>query len=873
MKKMLLSSLLLFFTISQAQIITFSDANFKARLLSANSTNQIAANLSSTFTIIDTNHNGEIEVSEAEAISYLDISSFNYPANEKIAVIDEISNFVNLTNLNCSGNQITSLNVTGIPNLYQLYCSNNQLPSLIVQGLTQLITLDCSVNQLPSIDVQGLTNLQELSCSYNQIPSLNLQGLTSLSRLDCSLNQLPSLNIQGLNNLQQLLCSGNLLTSLNLQGLTNLNDIDCSNNQLPSLDVQGLINLTALDFHSNQIASIDLQGLTNLIYLNCSFNQLPTLDIQIGFTNLQTLECSVNQLTSLNVQGLQQLHYLGCGGNQLQSLNVQGLTNLTELYCSSNQLSDLNLEGLSSMHFLNCENNQLETLNIKCGNTNWNYNSDINSLYFSGNPNLQYICADDDGDIAMVQQKITDYGYTNCHVNSYCSFTPGGTYYTINGTNHYDENNNGCDTLDSAFPNLKLNIDNGTTPGGLITDTTGSYFYDVQAGTYTMTPQLEDPTYFNVSPTTAVSVTFPTQASPFTQDYCISANGTHHDLEIVLIPIDDARPGFDAPYKIKYKNKGTATEIATLSFNFDDAVMDFVTANLLPTTQNTGSLVWNLGAISPFQSGEITFTMNLNSPTETPSLNNGDVLNYFTVINGLFNDETPIDNSFTMPQMVFNSYDPNDKTCLEGSTVNPTMIGQYVHYKIRFENTGTYAAQNIVVMDMIDNTKLDISSLQMVTSSHQCYTRIAGNKVEFIFENINLPFDNAYNDGYVVFKIKTLPTLTTDSSFSNTANIYFDYNAAIVTNTTTTNITTLSTTDITFDSQWNISPNPTKDRLHISNTNDIQITSASIYNILGQLVLVITEPTIINVSDLKTGTYIIKVITDKGTSSMKFIKE
>ncbi len=869
---MLLSSLLLFFTISQAQIITFSDANFKARLLSANPTNQIAMDLSNTYTTIDTNNNGEIEVSEAEAIWYLDVSSFNYPANEKIAVIDEISNFVNLTILNCSGNQITSLNVTGIPNLYQLYCSNNQLPSLNVQGLTQLITLDCSANQLPSIDVQGLTNLQDLSCGYNQIPSLNLQGLTSLFRLDCSLNQLPSLNLQGLINLQHLICYNNLLPSLNLQGLTNLKDIDCSNNQLPSLDVQGLINLTALDFHSNQIASIDLQGLIHIMYLDCSYNQFQTLDIQIGFTNLQNLKCSANQLTSLNVQGLQQLHYLECGDNQLQSFNLQGLTNLIELYCPSNQLSDLNLEGLSSMRFLNCENNQLETLNIKCGNTNWNYYSDINSLYFDGNLNLQYICADDD-DIAMVQQKINENNLTNCHVNSYCSFTPAGTYYTINGTNHYDENNNGCDTSDSSFPNLKININNGSTTGGLITDTSGNYYYDVQEGTYTLTPQLENPTYFNVSPTTAVSVTFPTQASPFTQDYCMSANGIHHDLEVVLIPIDDARPGFDAHYKIKYKNKGTSTETATLNFNFDDVVMDFVSASSQPSTQNTSNLIWNLGTIAPFQSGEITFTMNLNSPTETPALNNGDVLNYSVVINGLFNDETLIDNSFTMPQVVVNSYDPNDKTCLEGNTINPSMIGQFLHYMVRFENTGTYAAQNIVVMDRIDTSKLDINSLQLVTSSHQCYTRITGDKVEFIFENINLPFDDAHNDGYVVFKIKTLPTLTTESSINNTANIYFDYNAAIVTNTATTTITTLGNTDFAFDSQLSISPNPAKDSLHITNKANLQIVSASIYNMLGQLILIVTNPNTIIVSDLKTGTYIIKINTDKGSSSSKFIKE
>ncbi len=57
------------------------------------------------------------------------------------------------------------------------------------------------------------------------------------------------------------------------------------------------------------------------------------------------------------------------------------------------------------------------------------------------------------------------------------------------------------------------------------------------------------------------------------------------------------------------------------------------------------------------------------------------------------------------------------------------------------------------------------------------------NKVEFIFENINLPFDDANNDGFVAFKIKTKSSLVLGDTFSNSANIYFDYNFPIVTNT------------------------------------------------------------------------------------------
>ncbi len=70
------------------------------------------------------------------------------------------------------------------------------------------------------------------------------------------------------------------------------------------------------------------------------------------------------------------------------------------------------------------------------------------------------------------------------------------------------------------------------------------------------------------------------------------------------------------------------------------------------------------------------------------------------------------------------SYDPNDKTCLEGTTITPAMVGEYVHYVIRFENTGTYPAENIVVKDMIDLAKFDINTLIPIKGSHEFVTKI-----------------------------------------------------------------------------------------------------------------------------------------------------
>ncbi|OYU83851.1 MAG: internalin [Flavobacterium sp. BFFFF2] len=672
-----------------------------------------------------------------------------------------------------------------------------------------------------------------------QIQLTEALAVTSLDLVFSSISDLTG--IEAFTNLQFLRCESNQLTFLNVQNLTNLRYLYCNHNFLPALNVQGLTNLKYLYCDNNQLPTLNVQGLPNLQYLNCEYNQLTSLNVQ-GLTNLQTLYCNNNQLASINVQGLTNLQTLSCQGNQLPTLNVQGLTNLQTLYCF---------------------NNQLTSLFIKNGRDE--------EIIFTGNPNIAYICADE-VQLTSIQNTLTGFGYTNCNINSYCSFTPGGTYYTMQGNKKIDFNTNGCDVLDAIYAHLKFTISNGTTTGSLISNATSNYSIPVPAGTHTITPQFENPTYFNASPASA-TVTFPATTSPFTQDFCIVPNGIHHDLEVVVIPLIPARPGFEATYKIKYKNKGVVAENGTINFNYNDAILDYASSGVAPITQSAGTLAWPIGSIAPFQSGEMMVTLHVNSPTATPAVHAGDYLSFTATINGLNTDETPDDNTFALAQVVVNSFDPNDKTCLEGNTISESMIGKYVHYMIRFENTGTFPAQNIVVKDMIDTAKFDISTLQLTDASHGCVTKIADtNKVEFIFENINLPFDNANNDGYVAFKIKTNSTMVLGDSFSNLANIYFDYNLPIVTN----NYTTTIQNDLGIN-QFNINnltlfPNPVKDILHFKTSE--KIVKVEVYDITGRIISSnAVHENKVDVTALKTGNYILKVYTEIGITTTKIVKE
>lgn len=448
-------------------------------------------------------------------------------------------------------------------------------------------------------------------------------------------------------------------------------------------------------------------------------------------------------------------------------------------------------------------------------------------------------------------------------------------YYFITGTNRFDSNGNGCESSDPVFPNLNFQVSSTTNNFSYITNTSGGYSIPVAAGDYTLTPVFENPSYFSITPS-SLTVSFPSQLSPMTQNFCISPIGNHPDLEVTILPLNAARPGFDSHYKIVYKNKGNQIQSGTVTLSYDDLVTDLVLSIPSFTTQAANTLNWNFTNMQPLETREIVVTLNLNSPTETPALNAGSVLDFTAEIISSLTDETPEDNNVTLHQTVVNSFDPNDKTCLEGTQIAIDQVGDYVHYMIRFENTGTFTAQNVNIVDLIDTSKFDINSLRPINGSHPFVTKISeGNKVEFFFKDINLPFDDATNDGYVAFKIRTLSSLQHGDSFSNSVSIYFDYNYPIDTELATTYIQTLSIQEFESKQYVTIYPNPTRGLLHISREEDITISSIAIYNTLGQLVM--TMPNLQNVSSievsgLQSGNYFIQFYSNKGIVTSKFIK-
>ncbi|MCZ2392280.1 MAG: hypothetical protein LC105_00275, partial [Chitinophagales bacterium] len=723
---------------------------------------------------IDKNGDGEIQESEALEVTKINIGLGGILSTEGLQY------FKNLVELSISGNRLQTIDLT---------------------NLTKLESLDLNWNNLSGLDVNQLSNLKFLNCGRNYITTLDISNLSKLSAIytDDSYNLL-EVNLTNLPSLKTFSARyGRVLSSLSLNNLDSLEKVDCTGNKLSSLNFNNTKNIKQLGLYQNSLSHINLSELIHL----------------------ENLSVSRNGLTDLDLRNATKLNQLTCEENQIKNLNLSNLQNLTYLSCFNNLLTTLDLSSNPALEEILVFNNPLVSVILKNGvdNTTNPYFEEYFNI-FNRNPSLKYVCADQE-ELEMLRQMALGEERDDIILTSFCNSSAGGTFYNIQGQSKLDLSGQGCNDGNSAFPQLKIEIKSLTDSGILISNNQGHFSTDLIPGTYTLTPLFEN-SYFSTTPASS-TFTIPDTVAP---TLCITPKGDFNELAVSLIPVRAARPGFsDAQYKIVYKNQGTTTQSGTVTFSFDDDKMNVISSSPAADQSDFGLLTFNFSNLAPFESQSVLITMRTNAPTDNPAVNVDDVLNFSANITAQ-TDETPEDNTAVLYQTVVGSYDPNDKTCLEGDIITPDMVGKRVNYLIRFENTGTAPAENVVVTDYIDTTVFDVNSLLVTSASHICHTQISnGNKVQFIFSDIQLPFTEPDKHGYVAFSILLKDDLQIGDSIKNYADIYFDYNLPITTNEAVSEVKNRVITSVKqriSDIQLSVYPNPSKGNFSVelkSNTN------------------------------------------------------
>ncbi len=331
------------------------------------------------------------------------------------------------------------------------------------------------------------------------------------------------------------------------------------------------------------------------------------------------------------------------------------------------------------------------------------------------------------------------------------------------------------------------------------------------------------------------------------------------------------------------QNLGTDLLSGILEMTYDE-LFEFESATPMPDEIDslTQTLRWDLNSLHPFETFNVE--LHLLNPNE---LSLGDTLINHTKVYGAVNNELELLGDFVFTDLVLCAYDPNDKL------VSPIGIGEEgevlpgtpLDYTVRFQNTGNAPARNVSILDTID-LKLDMETFEVTNSSFKVQTVVRQNIVEFKFNDINL-IDSLTNEpeshGFVSFSIEPLPGLPDPSVVENRAHIFFDFNPAIITNTTRT---TYATPMVNFVNNLEehqiiyLFPNPSEDRIYFGAKNNnapLNLVSYEISNLSGQLLLrkrIQDEQSqyAIDIEDFNPGIYFLTLRSDQGQYISRFVK-
>ncbi len=396
-------------------------------------------------------------------------------------------------------------------------------------------------------------------------------------------------------------------------------------------------------------------------------------------------------------------------------------------------------------------------------------------------------------------------GTTMNMVNSLCNLAPGGYYVLVTdnsgcnmGTQFIMPQGSPTGIIGAVFNDLNSNGAQGTgtfAEDGIgnqpvhiveadITVYTNSEGYfevpDLPAGTYTVEWIGSDANWTSDGPVTVQApgcVNVPLES---TEEILSQSSGlanwsnTLHCQNGLNTGIWIANSG-NTPLS------GTLTMTSPTSLSFGQA-----NSGVGYTSSSPGEVVWNINGQLPGTSS--SYLVHINGPG-VGFVGQSYPLTFHLVIEdgqgGIF-----YENTWTRNPVVTCAYDPNDKTAFPEGYAEPHFIlaDTELTYRIRFQNTGNAAAERVEIVDQLDVAHLDLSTFKPLAASHSFTTQVnPDGEVHFVFDPIHLPdslSDPEGSQGFVIYQISPKSSIQPGDVIENTAEIYFDLNPAIVTNTT-----------------------------------------------------------------------------------------
>jgi len=464
-------------------------------------------------------------------------------------------------------------------------------------------------------------------------------------------------------------------------------------------------------------------------------------------------------------------------------------------------------------------------------------------------------------------------------------------YCTITGTVYHDVNAN-CiqDGGELPMENVAAHC---SGIGYSYTDANGVYSFIVPTGTYTVSEIIQ--AFYPLSAcqnnSNVVSVTAASGCTT-TVNFGNSINPID-DIHIINFWYTPPVPGSNFNLYSVVSNDGTTTaNDIQLGFRHDGQ-LPFLGSGQVSYTQldpanspdwysvTTGFPVLNAG-------DDMTVINNFMTPTNIPLgtlLWMRDTVCYQNPISDWLNDYTPWNNVHNISPVVVASYDPNFKEVYPkgtGPDGDITTEVEYLQYTIHFQNTGSWPADKVVIRDTLDSD-LEWESVVPGWSDHNYITSMDENGVvTFTFDNINLP-DGASNPiasmGMINYSVKLKPGLAIGTQITNSAAIYFDYNAPVITNTTINTI--VNNVDGIAEIKpeelfFSVYPNPADESVTIVKEGTSEETGVvwEMSDISGKEVWISGNSSVsfvLPVSTFESGMYFVKMISENKSKTVKII--
>ncbi|MBL7923922.1 MAG: T9SS type A sorting domain-containing protein [Bacteroidia bacterium] len=447
-------------------------------------------------------------------------------------------------------------------------------------------------------------------------------------------------------------------------------------------------------------------------------------------------------------------------------------------------------------------------------------------------------------------------------------------YNQIQGSCFLDFNSNNIqDTGESILSNQKIIEQN--TGKFAFSDQNGNYtIFVFDSGNYVVSPQVLN--WYTPMPSFQTAAFSAIHQIDSLNDFAFQPQGAFEDVGVTITPMGTFRSGSMASYMINYGNYGTTT-VSPIVYLYPSSNVTYQSATLAPSNITTNSVVWNLPSLTPFQTGSIIVTVNVNlgHPVGTLINSNAHIEPYLT-------DDNPSNNNSNWAVYIAGSFDPNDILVNEDTlTTTQVSAAPWLDYIIRFQNTGNDTAFTVKILNPIDTNKLNIYTIEFVSASHQVslhWINFYKSYMEFKFENILLPDSNTnepLSHGFVRYRIQPKTTLTAGDSITNFAAISFDFNEPVITNTAKTIIilpTGIASASPTQE-KLHVFPNPAENTINISG---IQLENGKaqlrLMDIYGKIILektVTTTASSIETIQLANGVYLIQ----SGGRRATFIKQ